>query len=114
MNDQIAEKILAELGGLKIQFGGLSTQVGDLSTEVGGLKIYTEKVAAEVVDVKLYMKEKMVTKDELKESENRVTTHLDGFVKLHENLDTELAALRGKYERLEERIAILERQVTVR
>ncbi len=97
MDNQIAEKILSEVAGLK-------TYMDDK----------VEKVMIEVVNLKMYVIENMTTKDELRETEDKVTTHIDGFVKLHENLDTELAALRGKYERLEERIEVLERHIAVR
>ncbi len=47
----------------------------------------------------------MVSKVELRqvlfEMESRLLTHIDGFIVLHQKLDTELTALRGKYERLE-------------
>ncbi len=37
-----------------------------------------------------------------------LTTSVDGFVRLHQTLDTELVAVRGKYDRLEERVEKLE------
>lgn len=63
-----------------------------------------------------FLKEHMVTKDDMREyvggqiqgSENRLITHIDRFAKLHETLDTELVSLRGKYERLEGRIDVIE------
>ena len=105
MDNKIEEKILAEVANLK-------TYVEDkVVTEVANLKTYmedkVEKVIVEVVNLKMYVVEKVATKNELSESEDKIITHIDGFVKLHENLDTELAALRGKYERLEERIEVL-------
>lgn len=59
------------------------------------------------------MKENLVTKDQLHVVEDRVITHIDGFIKLHETLDLELAALRGKYERLEGRVIILENRMGI-
>ncbi len=59
------------------------------------------------------IKENMVTKAEFDEFKDQIYTHIDGFVKLHETLDVELVALRGKYERLEERIEVIERKLAL-
>ncbi len=73
-----------------------------------------EKILAKIVNIEEYMKENMAIKDELRESEDRLITHIDGFVKLHETLDLELVALRGKYDRLEERVEMLEQKISSR
>ncbi len=39
--------------------------------------------------------------EEIQEAKNEVMNHMDGFIVLHQKLDTELAALRSKYDRLE-------------
>jgi hypothetical protein len=47
----------------------------------------------------------MVTKNDLHESlfdvKSEIMSHVDSFMHLHNKLDTELVALRGKYDRLE-------------
>ena len=66
-----------------------------------------------------FLREHMVTKedmqifvkDELQNTENRILTSIDRFVKLHETLDQELVALRSKYERLEGRLEIVEQKL---
>lgn len=51
------------------------------------------------------MKDNMVTRDEHRESlfevKSEIMSHVDSFMHLHNKLDTELTALRGKYDRLE-------------
>ncbi len=42
---------------------------------------------------------------------NEVMNHVDGFAKLHETLDQELVSLRGKYDRLEERLVRVEQKL---
>lgn len=39
---------------------------------------------------------------------DRLYTHIDGFINLHQRIDVELAALRAKQERIEERLVKLE------
>ena len=55
------------------------------------------KLFNKVVDIE----EKMVTKTEFETSKTEILNHIDGFIKLHETLDTELISLRSKYDRLE-------------
>ncbi len=39
---------------------------------------------------------------QLVQSKSEILTHVDSFIALHQKLEQELVALRGKYERLEE------------
>lgn len=41
------------------------------------------KIFAEVVNVKEYMRENMVMKSELQEVKSELLTHIDGFINLH-------------------------------
>ncbi len=66
------------------------------------------KILAEVVNVKEYMHENMVTKEAAKEMESRLLSHIDGFIKLHETIDVELVSMRSKVERLETRLEKVE------
>lgn len=54
---------------------------------------------------------KVFVKDELRETEARILTSVDRFAKLHETLDQELVAMRSRYERLEERMEIVEHRL---
>lgn len=57
------------------------------------------------------IEEKMVTKDAHQESKSEIISHVDGFIKLHQTVSTELIAMRSKYERLEQRIEQLELKI---
>ena len=48
------------------------------------------------------------TKLDASASESRIIEHVDRFAKLHETLDQELVMLRSKYNRLEERLDLVE------
>jgi hypothetical protein len=77
-----------------------------------------EATINDVLEVVEFLKNNVVTKDEfhstlssvvakdefhatLLETKSEILNHVDGFVVLHQKLDTELAALRSKYDRLE-------------
>ncbi len=66
------------------------------------------KILAKLVNVEAYMHENMATKQGLQEVKSELMTHIDGFIKLHEALTLEFAALRSKNERLEERLQKIE------
>jgi len=57
--------------------------------------------------------ERFATKDDLQLTKTDILTSVDAFVKLHQTLDQELVAMRAKYERLEERLEILERKLQI-
>ncbi len=42
---------------------------------------------------------------------NDIMNHVDAFTKLHETLDQEMVSLRGKYDRLEERLVRVEQKL---
>ena len=70
-----------------------------------------------------FLKENMMTKDEIRTtfqtkseaqaSESRILESVDRFAKLHETLDQELVMLRSKYDRLEERLEVVEAKVGI-
>lgn len=68
-----------------------------------------------------FLQEHMATKGDvvaiidgrIEEAESRILTSVDRFVRLHETLDQELVMLRSKYNRLEERIEIVEHQLGI-
>ncbi len=67
------------------------------------------KIFSKVVDIE----EKMFTKDDSRDLESRMLSHIDGFIKLHETLDVELVSLQSKYNRLEERLVRVEQRVGI-
>lgn len=46
-------------------------------------------------------------REEITVAKTEIMTHVDSFIVLHQKLDTELTALRSKYERLERHIGQL-------
>ena len=72
-----------------------------------------QTIPNEIID---FLEEHMVMRDEIEAiveskvqaSESRVIEHVDRFAKLHETLDQELVMLRSKYNRLEERLDLVE------
>ncbi|MDP2656751.1 MAG: hypothetical protein Q8P11_04270 [bacterium] len=95
-------------------FDGRMSSFDDKMTSVEGkMSSFEElqtKTLAVIIDVKETMKEKMATKDELHTAEDRITTHIDGFIKMHETIDVEQASLRGACDRHEARITKLEKE----
>ena len=121
MEKELSEKILSKLDSFEVTFEKIETRLDSFEatqksfeTTQKSFELTQNKLVAKVVDMDQYMKENLVTKTELDQRLNTMTTHIDGFVKLHENLDIELVALRGKYDRLESRIEVLERQMATR
>ena len=64
-----------------------------------------EPTLKDVLEVVEFIKDNSVFRDELEErlanQKSEIVSHIDGFIVLHQKLDTELAALRAKYDRLE-------------
>ena len=56
----------------------------------------------ELINVKEALEEKINV--EISNSKNEILNKVDGFITLHEKVDLELTALRGKYNRLEEQM----------
>lgn len=71
------------------------------------------KILAKLVNVEAYMHENMFTQTQAQDMESRLMTHIDGFIKLHQTLVLELAALRSKNERLEERLKKVEMKLGI-
>jgi len=59
------------------------------------------------------MRSEMATKVDLYDLKSEVITHVDGLAVLHQRLDTELAALRAKYERLQMHVHILAKHANI-
>ncbi len=94
------DKILSKVQSLELGAENLTTTVGTLATN-------QDKILVKVleVDARLYT---FVTKEDLMVSTEQVVTTIDRFAKLHETLDQELVAMRNKYDRLEERLEVVE------
>ncbi len=55
-----------------------------------------------------FIKDSMVTKEDLQETESRLMTHVDGLTMRTEKFDHELVAAQAKFDRIEERVEVLE------
>ncbi|HLD21232.1 MAG TPA: hypothetical protein VJB64_04005 [Patescibacteria group bacterium] len=68
-----------------------------------------------------FLKEHLVMRDEIRDivreetgaTKTEIVEHVDRFAKLHETLDQELVMLRSKYNRLEERLEIVETRLGI-
>jgi len=72
-----------------------------------------DKILATVVHLQDKIDNEMATKQEIGVLEDKLLTHIDSFVKLHQTLDQELVSLRHKYDRLEDRVKIVEEKLGV-
>ena len=71
-----------------------------------------DKILTKVINIEERL-DTFATKNDLMQMKSEILGNVDRFVKLHETLDTELAALRSKYTRLEERLDVVERKLQV-
>ncbi len=58
-----------------------------------------DRIIKKLVDIKAYLKDEVATKAELRATEDRLISHIDGFVKKHETLEDEVAALGQSTDR---------------
>lgn len=70
-----------------------------------------DRILTKVVGIASVIEEQMVTKDEFREFRSDIFDYVDGFVKLHQTLDTEVASLRHGYDRLDGRITRVEKKI---
>ncbi len=67
-----------------------------------------DRIIQEIVEMKGYIRENLITRDEFNERMDEQTSQIQGFVKLHEKLDHEHAALCSRVGRLEDRVVSVE------
>ncbi|MFA5813045.1 MAG: hypothetical protein WC862_00835 [Patescibacteria group bacterium] len=76
----------------------------------------------DVMEVVEFIRDNAATKDdvqavraelqkEIQDAKNETIGHIDGFVKLHKDMDTEIAALKSSYQRHEEQISQIVRHL---
>ncbi len=128
MTDEEKGQIGAILEIVQQMQGNISTMQADISAIQGtmatkddvaavrsematkdGLKNFATKddVAAVREDIE-FIKENMVTKAEAEETESRLMGHIDGFARQNQKFDIELVAARSQFNRVEERVEVLE------
>lgn len=76
-----------------------------------------EQQISDILEIVSFLKDEMVGRKEfdqkLEKLRSDLTTHMDGFIGLHQKLDLELVAMRAKYDRLESYIEQLARHANV-
>lgn len=60
-----------------------------------------------------FIKDVMATKDDLVELKSEVFEHIDGFAQQNQKFDIELVAAQAKFNRVEERVEVLELKVGI-
>lgn len=83
---------------------GQEQAINDILEIVGAIK--DSMVTHDELDARLIsMESRMVARDEFHQTlfdvKSEIMGHVDSFIHLHNKIDTELTALRGKYDRLE-------------
>lgn len=82
--------------------------------------MHQEQTLQDILAIVQFMKENMATKEDLEgfatsdgleKIKNDLMNHMDGFIGLHQKLDTELTALRAKYDRLQEQMEKIARHL---
>lgn len=111
--NDVLNTILKKLDTTDSKLDAMSKQLDVVVIEQKTADDRIDTILAKVVGIAQTVKDNMFTKDEAREMESRLLTHIDGFIKLHETLDVELVALRSKYERLEERVVRVEQKVGI-
>jgi len=84
-----------------------SHELGEVRDEVTQVRDEVTQVRSDLHDFKHTVDEKLT------EVKSDIITHVDGIIILHQKLDTELAALRAKYERLESHVLLLAKHANI-
>ena len=90
----------SDVSELKSDVGTLKKDVSWLKTDVGGLHKDSDRLLIKIINMDEFMRESMVTKEELAVTKDEMFTHIDGFIKLHDTMSTEIVALQSKTDRL--------------
>ncbi|OIO19112.1 MAG: hypothetical protein CO029_01390 [Candidatus Magasanikbacteria bacterium CG_4_9_14_0_2_um_filter_41_10] len=119
MEENITLKdVFTAVQGVKDEVRGLKNEVQGVKDEVQGVKDEVQGVKDKVQNLKElvlanqesieFIKDNAVTKDEMKEEltkvRNEITEHVDGFVGLYKDHDTELATVILRQQRQEKKI----------
>lgn len=59
------------------------------------------RIIRKLVEMDAYLREKVVTKGELKRAKSEIMTHIDGLSKRQDTFDHELVSVRNRMDRLE-------------
>lgn len=110
------QKHIEENMATKEDIASLKTSVSSLETSVSSLKTDVAEVKTDIIalqDDLEFVKENMVTKVELAESESRMLAHIDGLTQQYIKCDHEIVAGIARSERLEDRVQVLELRMKI-
>ncbi len=99
------------LDGIDGRLDGIDGRLDGMDSRLDGMDSRFDGIEENVKENRTlieFLVENSATKEELHteiaESETRMMTHIDGFMKLHTNLATEIVAVQSKNQRLEKNI----------
>ncbi|MFH1315678.1 MAG: hypothetical protein ABIH67_04780 [Candidatus Uhrbacteria bacterium] len=100
-----------DMAGVKTDVGSLKTDVGSLKEDMSGVKTDVSSLREDMAGVQEtveFVKDNAVVKADVEQiisgAKSEIVTQIDGFINLHNKLETELVALQSKYERLESQL----------
>ena len=100
----LLEKILDTTTSNQGAIKGLGETVDSVQTDVSSLKEDVSGVQETVEFVKDNAAAKADVEQIVSSAKSEIITQVDGFITLHNKLETELVALHSKYERLESQL----------
>ena len=98
--DERLDKVIEEVGGLDKHLSGQIQGIDQRLDEVAVTTLNTQE------EQKIFTR-----KTDLDEAKEEIMTGIDGLAKQNKDLDLELVSMRSKYERLEERLSLVEQKV---
>jgi hypothetical protein len=104
--DQKFDKIDQRFEGLDEKFDKIDQRFDGLDKRVEKNESSLDRLIAKMCDTDHYMRTELATKQELGEVKNEMLTHIDGFITLHNRLNTELAATQSRCNRIQKHIGM--------
>lgn len=97
-------EIKTDVSGLKTDMVGVTDDISGLKTDMGELKEAVQDSNETIEFIKDNAAAKSDVQNIVDSATGKIITEVDGFINLHKKLETELIALRSKYDRLEDQL----------
>ena len=117
-NKEAVDSMKTDVGSLKDDMSGVKTDVRSLKDDMSGVKTDVRSLKDDMSGVQEtveFVKDNAAAKVDVEtvvsEAKDEIITQVDGFISLHNKLETELVALQSKYERLEEQMQQIAKHV---
>lgn len=114
---EVTQKILVIVEGLEKRFIGLEKRLDRQEKKSDGFEARfikvektLDKAVVRLINLEIYVHEKMATKDELKALDHKVTVLADDVTKMNLKMDQEFTAIRSRFERHEARKTRIEQR----